>query len=62
MNEIYQYVWDTNAKRDKPLKEHDHVLDSIRYPLYLRYLNSKNNQYQPTQSEQLDDLKDLGLV
>ena len=31
-NEIYQYVW--NKKTGEPVKEHDDVLDAIRYAIY----------------------------
>ena len=31
-NEVYQYVW--NEKTGEPQKEHDHVMDSVRYCLY----------------------------
>ena len=32
LNEVYQYVW--NEKTGEPQKEHDHVMDSVRYCLY----------------------------
>ena len=31
-DEIYQYVW--NKKTGEPVKEHDDVLDAIRYAIY----------------------------
>lgn len=62
MNEIYQYIWDTNSSRDKPVKKHDHVLDSIRYPIYLRYEHKKDKQYRPSMANQETDLRNLGLI
>lgn len=32
LDEVYQYVWD--EKSGEPVKEHDHVMDSVRYCLY----------------------------
>lgn len=32
INEIYQYMW--NPKTGEPVKEHDDVLDSVRYAIY----------------------------
>ncbi len=52
MEEIYNYQWDDKAE-DKPIKEMDHVMDSMRYalatPIHLEELkkqhqtNSRNN-------------------
>jgi len=33
-DEIYQYKWKENSTEDKPVKEYDDVLDSIRYALF----------------------------
>jgi len=32
LDEVYQYVW--NEKTGEPAKDHDHVMDSVRYCLY----------------------------
>lgn len=52
MEEVYNYQWDDKAE-DKPVKEMDHVMDSMRYalatPIHLKELkkqhqtNSRNN-------------------
>lgn len=34
MQEIYQYVW--NSKTGDPVKQHDDVLDAVRYAIYTR--------------------------
>ena len=31
-DEIYQYVW--NERSGEPVKEHDDVLDAVRYAIY----------------------------
>lgn len=33
-DEIYQYRWKENSKKDEPEKEYDDVLDAIRYAIY----------------------------
>lgn len=35
LDEIYQYVW--NEKTGEPLKEHDDVMDAVRYGIYTRH-------------------------
>lgn len=38
--EFSNYIWDANAAKngvEKPLKQHDHVMDALRYVLYTRY-------------------------
>lgn len=35
LNEIYQYVWD--EKTGEPLKDHDDVMDAMRYAIYTRH-------------------------
>lgn len=34
--EIYQYIWD--KKKGEPIKEHDDVLDAVRYAIYTHHL------------------------
>lgn len=31
LNEVQSYVWDPRAEVDRPIKEHDHLMDSMRY-------------------------------
>lgn len=42
-DEIYQYVW--NERSGEPVKEHDDVLDAVRYAIYslLRSRRDKKN-------------------
>lgn len=43
IQEYGSYIWDMNAQKkgeDKPLKEHDHLMDSIRYALYTHFFMS----------------------
>lgn len=41
LREISSYIWDSDAQErgeDKPLKQHDHSLDAIRYDIYTRHI------------------------
>jgi len=35
-DEIYQYVW--NERSGEPVKEHDDVLDAVRYAIYSQHV------------------------
>lgn len=37
-NEVSGYVWDSKATEDKPLKEKDHLMDSMRYFVHTKKL------------------------
>lgn len=36
--EIYNYRWQSNSTEDKPVKEHDDVLDALRYAIYSKFV------------------------
>lgn len=63
MEEIYNYQWDDNAE-DKPVKEMDHVMDSMRYCL-ATYLHLKERKtYHPASNNRegiLRGMRELGL-
>lgn len=54
-NEIYQYVW--NERTGKPIKQHDDVLDALRYAIYSEYVLSRNKKQSKT-----NKLKSLGRL
>lgn len=54
-NEIYQYVW--NERTGKPIKQHDDVLDALRYAIYSEYILGQNKKQSKT-----DKLKSLGRL
>lgn len=63
MEEIYNYQWDDKAE-DKPVKEMDHVMDSMRYCIatYLRLKEQKT--YHPASNNRqsiINGMKRLGL-
>lgn len=63
MEEIYNYQWDDKAE-DKPVKEMDHVMDSMRYCIatYLRLKEQKT--YHPASNNRegiLRGMRKLGL-
>lgn len=42
IHEIQSYVWDPKCQKtgiDKPMKDHDHAIDAIRYALYTHFFN-----------------------
>lgn len=41
-DEIYQYKWKTNSTKDEPVKEHDDVLDALRYAIYSEKMANQN--------------------
>lgn len=54
-NEIYQYVW--NERTGKPIKQHDDVLDALRYAIYSEYILGQNKKQSKT-----DKWKSLGRL
>ena len=54
-NEIYQYVW--NERTGKPIKQHDDVLDALRYAIYSEYVLGQNKKQSKT-----NKLKSLGRL
>lgn len=53
IKEFEGYVWDENAVKrgeDKPLKQNDHALDSLRYTIYSKF-GKKQTLKETTQSE-----------
>ena len=39
-DEVYQYIW--NERTGEPFKEHDDVLDSVRYAIYSKVADMGN--------------------
>lgn len=46
-NEAQSYVWDTAAIEDKPIKDHDHLMDSMRYFVKTMRITKKLGNYDP---------------
>lgn len=47
ISEYYTYRWDNRAElrgKDKPLKENDHLMDSIRYALYTEWFKKERSR------------------
>lgn len=44
--EAQSYVWDTDAEEDRPVKEHDHLMDSMRYFVKTKRVVSALNSYK----------------
>ena len=40
IKELQSYRWETSKEGDKPLKENDHIVDSLRYALYTHKMRS----------------------
>lgn len=58
IDEYGQYVWDTKAAargEERPLKQHDHVLDSIRYALYSEWYSKQGRRMTVDDIEQIKD-------
>lgn len=55
-DEIYQYVWD--KKKGEPIKEHDDVLDAVRYAIYT---HRKPRQPKVNAKKTIDRFKKYGL-
>lgn len=51
MEEIYNYQWDDKSE-DKPVKEMDHVMDSMRYCLATPIHEQEQKSYYPTNDKQ----------
>lgn len=49
-DEIYQYIWD--KKKGEPIKEHDDVLDSLRYAIY-----THNSREHISREQKMKDIK-----
>lgn len=60
LDEVYQYVW--NDKTGEPVKEHDHVMDAIRYAIATRQWNHEYNQPHDNYDQQDQLLADKGLI
>lgn len=62
MDEIYNYRWDDKAE-DKPIKEADHVMDSMRYALasYIHMQNQKKYYPKPDRKSILAGMRRFGL-
>ena len=39
------YVWDDSQVEEKPVKEQDHLMDSMRYFVYTKRISAKHRQY-----------------
>ncbi|TLQ05470.1 PBSX family phage terminase large subunit [Pediococcus stilesii] len=55
--EVYNYVW--NPVKDEPVKQHDHLLDAIRYAIYTRHY--KLNEDSGNVTQQVQFLNQLGI-
>lgn len=56
IEEYQTYVWDENAANrgeDKPKKENDHLLDSIRYALYSEWFKKEGSRMTASQLERM---------
>ncbi|WP_346344536.1 PBSX family phage terminase large subunit [Levilactobacillus brevis] len=60
LDEVYQYVW--NDKTGEPVKEHDHVMDAVRYAIATKLWNQKNEQPGNSYDDQTKLLADNGLI
>lgn len=62
MEEIYNYQWDDKSE-DKPVKEMDHVMDSMRYCLATPIHEQEQKSYYPTNDKKniVKGLKRFGL-
>ena len=60
LDEVYQYVW--NDKTGEPVKEHDHVMDAVRYAIATKLWNQKNEQPGNGYDDQTKLLADNGLI
>lgn len=50
LQEIKSYVWDAKSQKtgiDKPLKEHDHGLDAMRYALFTHFFGKDKSSRRP---------------
>lgn len=50
VKEFQSYVWDARSAKtgvDKPLKENDHALDSLRYCLYTHFFGKSVSRMTP---------------
>ena len=48
IKEFYEYIWDTKAQErgeDKPVKQNDHAMDSLRYILQTLFPNKRRGVY-----------------
>lgn len=45
--EAQTYVWDTKSEEDKPIKEHDHLMDAMRYFVNTKRLLTALTNYKP---------------
>ncbi len=63
MEEIYNYQWDDKAE-DKPVKEMDHVMDSMRYCLATQLHLKERKTYHPASNNRegiMRGMRELGL-
>jgi phage terminase large subunit len=45
-NEAQSYIWDEKAMEDRPVKENDHLMDSMRYFVQTKRLVRPNDKYK----------------
>lgn len=45
--EAQSYVWDEKSKEDKPIKDHDHLMDSTRYFINTKHIYRNTSDYKP---------------
>lgn len=44
--EVQSYVWDPDSEVDKPVKEHDHLMDSTRYFVKTKRVTKRDDTYK----------------
>lgn len=45
-NEAQSYVWDEDAQDDRPIKDNDHLMDSMRYFVNTKHIVKDNSKYE----------------
>ncbi|MBE3085593.1 MAG: PBSX family phage terminase large subunit, partial [Bacteroidetes bacterium] len=66
LHEIQSYVWDAKCAKtgiDKPLKQHDHAIDAMRYALFTHLFNKSKNRMTAIELDQMwrESMGDPGL-
>ena len=46
LEEAQSYVWDPDCEEDKPVKDHDHLMDAMRYFVNTMRITKPVDQYR----------------
>lgn len=46
-DEVASYIWDDKAEEDRPVKEHDHLMDAMRYFVKTMRIVNPKTEYKP---------------